>query len=217
MKKQQQAGFTIIELMIATLVFSVILLIITAGIISLTNQYYKGVTSSNTQSVARSVMDTITQDIQFSSGTLTPPRTSSNNAVQYFCTGNNMYTYKLGFQLKDGVGLAADQTNSALVTSPVVGGSCPSPATVTGFPTSGTHRELLNPGMRVANLNITPGASSNSWTVEIRLASGDSDLLNNPQPVNPNNPATQTSCRSGSGSQFCAVSELTTTVEERLQ
>src|SRR3990172_9120101 len=59
-------GFTIVELMIATTIFSVILLIVTFGMLQIGRTYYKGITLTKTQNAARSIIDTISQDIQFS-------------------------------------------------------------------------------------------------------------------------------------------------------
>jgi prepilin-type N-terminal cleavage/methylation domain-containing protein len=212
---RRNAGFTIIELMIATLVFSVILLIITSGIISLTNQYFKGVTSTNTQTTARAVMDAISQDIQFSGATPTATQMNAAKTLGYFCTGTHLYTYELGMQLTDGPP-NADQTNNALVQSNLPN-ACPSAAAVTGFPASTQNpRELLTPHMRLANLVVKPSAASGSWVITVRIASGDSETLTNPIPLDP--VATPTMCKSGgsTASQFCAISELTTTVQQRL-
>ncbi len=212
--RKPAAGFTIIELMIATLVFSVILLVITSGVISLTDQYYKGVTSANTQSVARSVMDTVSQDIQFSDANkVTASQLNSGATLSFFCTGSHLYVYKLNFQLTDGTSLAADQSNDALVESNLPG-SCP--ADVSAFPTSGSPRELLSPHMRLADLTVRHGGG-NIWTITVRVVSGDSDMLNNfTLPASPSTSSPTVSCKSAAGSQFCAVSQLTTTVEQRL-
>ncbi len=207
-------GFTIIELMIATLVFSVILLIVTAGIISLTDQYYKGITSSKTQGAARQIMDTIANDIQLAPGGtmgVVPPANSAVSGVQYFCTGTHVYSYMIGKELVDSSPNAAlSQSLHALVQSPQ-SGSCGDPG---AFPPAGSgNREMLTPSMRITKLNITqvsPGSAHPLWQITVRVTSGDDDLFTN-------NPPNATSvCKGGSGSQFCAVSELTTTVEERL-
>jgi prepilin-type N-terminal cleavage/methylation domain-containing protein len=207
---KRNAGFTIIELMIATMVFAVILLIITAGVISLTNQYYKGITSSNTQGVARAVMDTISQDIQFSNATPTGTQSNQAGTLGYFCTGSHLYTYKLGMQLIDGTP-NADQTNDALVQSNLPS-ACPDPASVTAFPASGQNpRELLTPHMRLANLVVQPASVSGAWTITVRVVSGDIDRL-----TNGNGPTATCNNSGGAANQFCAVSELTTTVQQRL-
>jgi prepilin-type N-terminal cleavage/methylation domain-containing protein len=64
--RSYSSGFTILELMIASAVFAVVLLVVAIGAISLTNSYYKGITSSDVQSVARAIMSEVSQSIQFS-------------------------------------------------------------------------------------------------------------------------------------------------------
>ena len=63
--KTKNSGFTIIELMIATSVFAVVLVVAASGILAIGMLYYKGVTSSRTQEAARSISNTIANTIQF--------------------------------------------------------------------------------------------------------------------------------------------------------
>ena len=64
-KRAEQNGFTIIELLIATTVFSLILLISVAGILQISRMYYRGVTQSRTQETARSIIDEVGEAIRF--------------------------------------------------------------------------------------------------------------------------------------------------------
>jgi hypothetical protein len=48
------------------------------------------------------------------------------------------------------------------------------------------------------------------YSIDVRVVYGDDDLLINPT-------ATNATCKVGSGSQFCAVSELSTVVQQRIQ
>ncbi|HPG37411.1 MAG TPA: prepilin-type N-terminal cleavage/methylation domain-containing protein [Candidatus Saccharibacteria bacterium] len=68
MSRRQQSGFTIVEMMIATAIFSIILLIITAGVMAFSRQYMRGQTASNLQFTARQVTAQMGQDIQFGTG-----------------------------------------------------------------------------------------------------------------------------------------------------
>src|SRR5437667_5654433 len=93
---QRTSGFTIIELMIATVIFSVVLLLITAGIMQVARVYYKGVTEANTQSTARSIVDTISQAIQFDGGNIT---TVAGVSPAYQCVNNQQFAFWKGKQL----------------------------------------------------------------------------------------------------------------------
>lgn len=193
-------GFTLVELMIATLVFSVVLLMITIGIIQISRVYYKGINEADVQNTARTVMDTVTQGIQFSGGVVTDTPTPTVGALQAFCIGNQQFSYRLGYQLVDGTA-GAQQTTSSLRMN-TVSGSCPTAAA------QATGQEFLSPRMRLAKLSVKQVAPG-TYTVSVKIAFGDNDLFTNPTGSDP-------VCKSTAGSQFCSVSELTSTVYKRV-
>lgn len=195
--KQNQHGFTIVELMIATLIFSVVLLVVTIGIIQISRVYYKGITEANTQNVTRSVADTISQAIQFNGGVVT---NTSGNATGVFCVGSQQFSYRLGVKLQDA---AVSGSNYALLQSTTPGCSSSSPVPATGF------KELLGPNMRLSNLAVEQ-TGNNLYKITVKVVYGDDDLLNNPGSTNP-------TCKTGAGSQFCSISDLTTTVVKRVE
>jgi len=208
---QGQAGFTLIELMIATMVFSVVLLMVTFGILQITRVYFKGVTESNTQNVARNIIDTISQAIQFSGGTVveTTSGTATPSAPKAFCIGDQQFVYALGWQLKDNSpNNTIHQSYHGLVSDTV--SNCNStPAQNLDSPgISG--RELLSPNMRITKLDVSQD-SPGVYSVDVRVVYGDDDLLDNP--TDPN-----ATCQGVSaGTQFCSVSELSTIVVKRVQ
>jgi len=206
-KKRQKSGFTIIELMIATLVFSVVMILITTGVLTFTKSYYRGLNQSSTQNAARTILENISQAIQFSGDAVTVPITA-NNGSQGFCVGNQRYSYLLGGQLWDGTpDVAQHQVSHALVLDQ--SGSCggASAQNLTGAGVTGT--ELLQPRMRLSKLDVTQ-ISGGLYRITVRVVFGDDDLLNNPTAAN-------ASCKvSISGSQYCAQSELSTIVKKRI-
>jgi prepilin-type N-terminal cleavage/methylation domain-containing protein len=202
--EKQQKGFTIVELMIATLVFSTVLLVVTIGIIQITRVYYKGLNEAATQDTVRSITDTIGQAIQFGGGEVTPTDARADKSTKSFCIGNTQYTYTSGMQLVDGPPDAGkSETNRVLLTRTLAGCNAASPNATSG-------RELLSPKMRLAELAVKQDTNEpDLYKVTVRVAFGDDDLLNNPNSAKP-------SCKSTAGSQFCSVSELTTTVVKRI-
>ena len=91
-KKLHSAGFTIVELMIATLVFSVILTIATVGILNIGRLYRKSLTQSQTQQVARTILDTVSQNIKFNGGSVV-------SGTNIYCLGaGKRLTYSLDTQ-----------------------------------------------------------------------------------------------------------------------
>jgi prepilin-type N-terminal cleavage/methylation domain-containing protein len=203
--KRQQKGFTIVELMIATLVFSTVLLVVTVGIIQITRVYYKGLNEAATQDTVRSIADTISQSIQFGGGDVTPTPGRTLNTVS-FCVGNTQYTYRSGYQLVDGTpdnSNGKHQSNQGLISRTLPGCNGASPNASTG-------REMLSPKMRLSELTVKQDANEpDLYKITVRVAFGDDDLLNDSTGPKP-------TCKSTAGSQFCSVSELTTTVVKRI-
>ena len=113
--KKNQQGFTILELLIASTVFSVILLVATAGIIQIGNLYYKGITASKTQETARAIMEEVSRTAQFSKGSVVFGHNfGDDSSVKQICVGDRRYTYEVDKKVtRDGaeVGLRAETKN----------------------------------------------------------------------------------------------------------
>jgi prepilin-type N-terminal cleavage/methylation domain-containing protein len=203
-KGKSMQGFTIVELMMATLVFSVILLMVTMGVLQVNRVYYKGVTEANTQNSARAIMDTVSQAIQFNGGTVGPlptPAAPTPGTTYYVCVNNQQFIYKQGYQLVSGTpGL--HQTNQAFLQKAITG-ACGPPAPITG-------RELLSPNMRLSNLQVTRIGSSNLYKVQVTVTYGDDTVMTNPTSLAP-------VCKGiRAGNQFCSTASLSTVVEKRI-
>src|SRR3990167_1480215 len=98
---QKNSGFTIIELIFATTIFSVILLVCLGAFIQIGRLFYKGVNIAHTQEAARSLLTDISDDLRLSksySGQKCTDATCSKNSKQYFCVGNHRYIYQRGKQ-----------------------------------------------------------------------------------------------------------------------
>lgn len=200
-------GFTLVELMIATTVFSVVLLIVSVGLIQIGRAYYKNITSSRTQEAARSVIDDISGSSQLSES---PPRISGDGVATpgAVCLGTDRYTYRIDDPISapGEHALYADKISASAECTPVNLASPPE------------GRELLSENMRLLHFSVTPmGGLTN---VHIKVGYGDSDLLTHYHENGTRNLAVSPSdaqCRSSSqGGTFCAVSELETIVKRRI-
>jgi prepilin-type N-terminal cleavage/methylation domain-containing protein len=233
-----QSGFTIVELLIATVIFSMVTLVVVYGVLSFTDAYYGGVNSSTTQDTARSMLDTVTQAIEFSGEpitTTTPVTGPGLSNIYYFCAGGSTYYFDEGYIYNS----SPSATNPGLYMSP---GGC------TSTPTSFSNgRELLGSNMRITYLSVTQSAPTTNpalYTVVLSIAYGDSDLLCNASKdgnargggclstdaLNTNSstlaivgsstfqggPENDVQCRQTTGSQFCAHAGLSTTVSLRV-
>jgi prepilin-type N-terminal cleavage/methylation domain-containing protein len=201
-KLNSQKGFTIIELMIATAVFSVILLVCTIGLLQIGRMYYKGVTSARAQETARTAINDISQNIQFNGGVV-----SHDTVNSLLCIGNKRYSYALNRQVTDNAVMVGSQARHALVADDITG--CSSPQPLNGDVTG---RELINIRMRLARLtvNLVP-FTTDLYNVTVRVVNGDDDLVTDVDGDG------FVECRNvREGSQFCATSELSTTVHKRV-
>lgn len=240
---QRQSGFTIIELLIAVTVFSMVLILITTGVLRFTRQYYKGVIEGQTQDVARAIIDDATKSIQFSAGSVATLTDGSGNPTGYCLGSAKRYSFILNSQVTDpSTPLKIHQSPHAFIADTVspcsgsttainvatidVGGKNP----LSGFSNA---REMLGEHMRLAKFSISGG--QDVWTVSVRVVYGDDDLLcipgaaaatNADCTTSPSGPLSDTlsptqlanlTCRTTDGSQFCAVSELTTNIDKRIK
>lgn len=196
MTKQNNKGFTIIELLISTVVFSVILLVITSAIIQIGRIYYKGVIQGKTQESSRAIIDDVSQSIQFSRST---PTGSQNASGGYICIGNRRYTFVYNTQQ-----IGSQHVLVADTAAGCGGGYAPMG---NGNLTTGA-KELIGENMQLVNLSVTE-VSPGLFSISVHVAYGEDSNLQLPdkhgcQPV-------------FLGGQYCGVSELTTTVTTRLK
>lgn len=213
------AGFTIIELMIASAVFSLVLVMITYGVIRFNQAYYGGVVQTTTQNVARSIMDNISQAIQLNGGEVAQLTPSSGWSG--ICVGNEFYQFQQGKQLYTGSGSPGpNQVSQAMIldTNAI---NCT--GLTPGASVNGT--ELVGEHMRISKLSVAPVSGTDLYSINVRVVYGDDDLLcaasvggscSSPSSTS-GATAADAQCKSNTGTpQFCAVSDLSTTVEKRI-
>jgi len=197
-------GFTIIELMIATSVFAVVLLLCTYGLLEIGRTFYKGATTTRTQETARIIVDDVAEAIQFNGGEVVVGQPG------WHCIGTKRYSYVLNRQLTD--------TNHAVVSdTPLSSCSAGTGSQNINGALSASSRELLNVRTRLSRFDIVE-IRDGLYRVTVRVVSGENDLL-----VDRNGDSNITTadnpvqCKNErAGSQFCATSELTTVVQKRV-
>lgn len=228
--RRDQRGFTIIELMIATTVLSVLLLLASFGILRIGQIYYKGVLTTRTQDVARTAVEDISRTVQTGGNKNVkhiPPATPGSG-LGVICIGQIRYTYVLNAQLiTDGMP-GSDQTKNGMWVDTIRAGQCqpisalkmknddnPSlgDPNIPPAPYVAQGRELLGANMRLVHVDVTNTTQGSVLPVRvnIKIAYGESDLT---QPATTKD-ATCLSIDSGAG-QYCATSELDTYVHNRL-
>ena len=197
-------GFTIIELLLATSVFSLVLLGALAGFLQAGSLFYKGVSLTQTQAVAKQVMDDVSANVAATTSVQAP-----EGSYHYYCIGNTRYTYNLykpvtppdsNFQAGGGYGLLKDTVTG-----------CPGPCDTSCGPSTATiHNatELLSSNMRLSQFDIAPaGPGSNLYNIKLTVAFGDSTTT-----LQAGDTATPYCSGNTRTQQFCAVSTLSSSV-----
>ena len=221
---KRQAGFTIIELLIATTVFSLVLLMAVAGILQISKQYYQGVTQARVQEAARAVTDEIGESIRFSTDSITMlnlvsggPEIDASSAddTGYFCLGAKRYTFAIDRQLSPSPSTAPDskEQRHVLWTDQPAGGCTGPVGDLNIDQPSADGRELLSENMRLTHLELVDLgiAGVNAYRLDIGVAFGDDDLLS------VDDSGKSKTCEGAFvGGEFCAVSNLSISVTKRL-
>lgn len=192
--KISDKGFTIIELMIALSVLSVLLLICTMVLLNLGKTYVKGNNYAAVQNTARNIMNNVTSQLQL--GDVSFNALKSGNGGSY-CIGATRYSFLIGQQVEPSPS-GSDQTPHALwrdtlsssgacsdlVNEPSGDSHFPDEMTQTSeapsdnLSVAGSGSELLSQGMRLTAFSISPLTSTAGlYAVKIGVAYGDSDLL----------------------------------------
>jgi len=220
--QNSRTGFTIVELMIATTVFSMILILSLTGFLQIGQLFYKGVNITSTTNTAKQVIGSLKSDVSFDSDTasitiLNDPLTSPAQDRFYFCAGSNRYSFILGKQVDREAaaneiktfpvsgwyrfGLLKDQVSTSLNCPPPFSSSDPlngqiDPANVT---------ELIGDKMRLSNLTIQ-SVSNTLYTLSVHIAYGDDDVLDDPG-------GEAAKCKPGAAnSRYCFATDVRTTV-----
>lgn len=218
------SGFTIVELTIATLIFSVILVVAMASFIGISRVYYKGRSLTETQAVAQQIVSQISSDMQFASdivtnyptGTGIPVDSLNPSGAQYVCFGNVRYTFNL-YQKVDVDNIAGN--HFGLLRDAMPGTRpCASPFGIGAIPLNNP-TELLSSNMRLSRLDVNQAKNASDvkvndlWDLNVTVAYGDNDTLTYTNDSDKSTVACDANLKS---SQFCSVSKQTTSVSRGL-
>ncbi|HSX43711.1 MAG TPA: prepilin-type N-terminal cleavage/methylation domain-containing protein [Candidatus Saccharimonadales bacterium] len=223
MIRLESNGFTIVELMIATGILSVILLICATSLIDIGRTYNKGVISTQTQDATRAIMQDASNLVQF--GSTIPkagaPQSFNSLAEQSYCIGTTRYTFGKNAQVNDGLSAgtynAQHQSLHALwrdtTTNP---GLCPlvdltasgdlSNAGNSGVPGSGQEMVPVNMRLKEFSINLLPVSGSKVYDIHVTVIYGnDADTVLTG--------GVATGCGNNIiGGSYCGISDLSTEV-----
>jgi prepilin-type N-terminal cleavage/methylation domain-containing protein len=220
-KGVSQRGFTVVELLIATTVFSIVLLTALIGFIRIGNLFYKGVSIAQTQDNANSLYKDVAGNFQ-SAASVGGAQNSISGTYDYYCIGGTRYTYRINKEVLQSDPLNHSPSGNFGVLKDILpgNGACAEPCDDTSSsPCLGSTVRLSNPvellgeKTRIEKFNITQSTTtSNLYTIAIILAYGDDTALD----YSIKTPAVDYStvfCPGGTTSQqFCAISSVDTAI-----
>lgn len=224
MTRRRAGGFTIVELMLASIVFSLVMVAALTGFMLIGRIFYQGVSLTQTQNTAQKIVDDVTNNISLASSVPPGNRDGDGNGYYYYCVGNVRYTYLVddkGNPLRKVINLnqpdysGGTQTgNFGLLRDVLPGNSpCAPPCWQSNCKSSNdvafkNPAEMLAANMRLSSFSISPPTASQPglYSVNVTLAYGNDTVLNNPYTSSP-------TCIGGtSHNQFCAVVQLGTSI-----
>jgi len=205
MGKNKQTGFTIIELLVATAIFSLVLIVFLSAFIKIGNMFYKGVSITNTQEVARTITDDISNDIRFS-GSVPTVVSADASGKGYFCIGQHRYKYNLWKQ----VGVSGNPYG--LERETIASGACDINA-IGSNPV-----ELLGDRMQLNRISVDSCPNDLcSISMLVVFYGSDNTVLVSPSGSSPAYNAPDATCSSGSiSSQYCATASYKSTISRKV-
>jgi prepilin-type N-terminal cleavage/methylation domain-containing protein len=207
MKKQGKKGFTLVELMIATTVFAIVMLISTYAFLRINKYFTKGINQARTQDTVRNIVSDISDQIQLSPDLVTSGFQPSPDNRPFLCIGSKKYIYKLN--------VVEDGSGNAMQSLELNSSNCEADG--------GATKNLLNKDNRILVFDIRPLVSTDTNLYKIILSiaytsGGDNDLIDSSATKEDGSPDYYNwICKSGiSGSEYCAISKISTTVMRRV-
>lgn len=208
MKLHHPKGFTVIELLIATTAFSVVLAVTLSAFIQMGRLFYKGLTITQTQQVTRDILDDATAETRFAASLTTEK--PAGFGILYHCVGSARYSYVL-FNPVDlanhNFDIGPDPKFGLIKDTLPDANSCAAPS---GTSPLKNPRELLDNRMRLGAFDIRAVANyPNLYNINLMVAYGDDEVLEGEETKDP----TQLRCDGPLfSSQYCTVNRIFTTV-----
>lgn len=203
-----EQGFTIVELMIALSVLSVLLIMSTVLLMQISKMYSKGVNMANIQNADRNIVNDISSALEFGDDYGTPGSSTANiggTSVTIYsrCFGTTRYSYIIGYQVvnnpdatqnppqsyhamwKDtmanpGQCYPLDITKQNIPVATIDTNGVPTQTDASGKATTG--QELVPIHSRLTALTLAQNSDGNGghiYDITANLAYGDNDLLCN--------------------------------------
>lgn len=217
----KQAGFTLVELLLALAFVAFVLIFATTTIIQVMRTYNKGLAVKEINQTARAAMEDMSRIIKVSNAntivslaTTSPDVTGASANQGRVCLSSVSYVWNFGSastnRYTDGSRVGFARVNDT-------GGSMclGSPGSYPQVPKANA-TEMLTGNVWVQQLTVVPGVNGKFYDIFIQFSTSD-------DPTNPAlttswtdpTPANRVVCRGGGVGQFCAVASFSTSVNAR--
>lgn len=205
---RSEQGFTILELMLATTAFSIVLVMVLGSFLQIGRMYYRGVSISKTEEASRTIVDDIGRALQFSRNSVNPIDLSGTS-IGVICFGDLRYSFAPNKRLNTTSTPLAASESSRVIFRDTGASTCTE--AISGASIKGS--EMLEDNMRLNYIKVAEVGSTGLWRIDLSLAYGEDDVFESTGGV-----VDYTKCRSStsSGTQFCGVSNVTTYINRRL-
>jgi prepilin-type N-terminal cleavage/methylation domain-containing protein len=219
LKTNNKSGFTIVELLIATSVFAIVLIVAQAMFVQIGHLFYRGVSITNTQAAADHIFQDINGNFQ-NAQTFQVGNYSASGGYDYYCIGNTRYTYHIDNMIDtDAAPVHTAGGNFGILKDTLkgTGNACATPCQESdpcvGGAALSNPVELLGDHMRVEKFLISqPVKTSNLFNVSIIIAYGDTNSLTYKDPAD----LSTVLCKGEEHNNFCAVSSINTAIYKGL-
>ncbi|MCA9342583.1 prepilin-type N-terminal cleavage/methylation domain-containing protein [Candidatus Saccharibacteria bacterium] len=204
-KNLNNKGYTIVELLVATAVFSTVIITVSVMLVQISRMYYKGTVLSKTQNSAREITEDISNSLKFGSSAVRGDMPIPANATGSFCIGSIRYKYSI-----IGV-LPVAPTTSALSREKLN-----NPNADCSVPGSDS-KDMLDDNMRINTLYVSRvTGSSGLYRIIVDIVYGEDELLTSLGSDAETGHNLQSCDGQVAGSQWCARSRYETFVSTRL-
>ena len=226
-RKSNNKGFTLVELLLAMGVFSFVLMFCITIFIQINRLYFRGVNIARAQESSRNIVAELSSGLQSSEFSrvdfslpvnaakrLKPVVVNATKSVpqNYFCVGDTVYYYKLGVRRND-LGAVSDPAmggNHVLARwtdgnfcNALTGGGSPN---TDNFSIPSNAAELVDSNTYLHHFTVTPDR------IELTISYGDITQLEN---IDPSWDSPLVRCQGGSTVIYCGVSSLSTDIVRR--
>lgn len=208
-------GFTLVELMLSSVAFTLVMLLIVSGFVQITRTYTKGNTIKEVQANARSITQDITRQVRISDRNTVSVLSATASNAGMLCAGDIVYAWNHYYDANGGRTTQDVNGNPfEFIKMEEPGFSCTDASVLSTY--TGEYEEIMPENLTVQHFNpqIIVGD-----TLSLKL------ILSSP-PLDPPYPAVlsdtdleqtgqNAACRPAIKDQYCSVTEMETAVLPR--